>query len=472
MAKQRWNLIAYMYQYSVRQLGSRIKVEAEVLLPYLALGALRHGEFSGPWENPLTGPWDAGTTLVLDIGAHVGEFAAEAWRTMAPFRHEAPLRTSSDWSGPQKKAPRKFRLVALEPHPVSFAALQERAFTLGWPDESFCALRAAASSQPAASVDFVADGGESLTSRLVDSATDIQHQKDNSGASQTISVDQVTVDKLIAEGICGLDPKSRVYLLKIDCEGHDGRVLQGAERLLSAQRVKYLLFEHLSDSASDEQLDVILQRLWNFGYGCFLILDRLLVPVSTNWFFPMYRSQVHGGILWNVDLFCADPHDRDLPALVEGYVTHSYALTARNVVLEALHDWKTLLPRRTRGVREHYHLDEVLARYTANDAGRKLFIGDLFRAGYSATPTARERREALAWFRRASVAGQATGSSVEAAANVELGHCYHFGECAPVALQRAMHYYKLVILDGKMTSPEALGLYELARLQLEENTTA
>lgn len=83
----------------------------------------------------------------------------------------------------------------------------------------------------------------------------------------------------------------QVFLLKIDAEGHDDRVIRGAENLLKHRRIRFLLFEHgrrpgmAVQHGEQRTLKSSIQYLRRWGYACFLILDDsnggiLLSPIS------------------------------------------------------------------------------------------------------------------------------------------------------------------------------------------------
>lgn len=255
---------------------------------------------------------------------------------------------------------------------------------------------------------------------------------------------QTTLDDLFEIGSCGLGKTDKVYLLKIDCEGHDGFVLEGARELLKAGRVKYLIFEHsiLNDA---QDLQGIVSSLWEQGYGCFVILDRLLVPISAGWWHPAYRDRRYGGVVTNMDVLCASPHDVDLRVVIQGFASHTHAKRAADIALEALDSWRALKPRVVKSVSAYYDVAGLAAKTSTDPSMQHMLIGDLLRNGYAAEATRREQRSALVHFRKAARLGQARGGPGEDswahAAVLELATCYHFGDCAPVNLEAASYWY-------------------------------
>lgn len=422
----RWDLVAYLLRYAGNQLVTNTKTEAERLLPYLALGTLRHQEYVG-WVNPLAFNADASRVLVLDIGAFTGSFAAEVFRFMGGPPGLPP-------ETPGRPPRRELLVVAAEPSPSTFAELQEAAALRGWGPERFCAIQAAFSSiRKLSAARFSVLPGFRMGSHLLQAAA-------AEPGTEEVSVEQLTVDSLFKDGRCGLRPNDTVYLLKVDCEGHDWQVLQGARELLDAGRVKYLLFEHVGAHDAPD-VEEVITSLGAQGYRCFLVLDRMLVPISQGWFHPLYRDTRHGGLVFNVDVFCADPHDADLRMVIEGYATHVHAELAGKIAWQAVEGWRTATPRAQRSVRARYDIQRLAAAMSDHPTAQALFIGDLLRHGYDAEPTARERRSALAWFRKAAHGDAINHADMVDAARVEMGTCYHFGDCAPQNLEAARYWY-------------------------------
>ena len=102
-----------------------------------------------------------------------------------------------------------------------------------------------------------------------------------------------------------------VYLLKIDVEGFDGWVLQGAVETLKRQEVKFILFEYnASWRATDVSLKDIVEWLYSLRYHCFLIM-----PVSG--LIPLYRqfwSEFYETWRWS-NVFCGRESDQDVTAM-------------------------------------------------------------------------------------------------------------------------------------------------------------
>lgn len=144
-------------------------------------------------------------------------------------------------------------VIAFEPHPDIFEALQENAARWIQPSLASIDLKNSALSNSSGSgilfsPDFFAEN---------EGISCIRHQS----LTDTGGVDRaVRLEKL--DEVC-----ERADLLKIDVEGHEYCVLQGAEALLSARRVRDILFEDwgLYPTESTEYLKSKGYRVFNLG---------------------------------------------------------------------------------------------------------------------------------------------------------------------------------------------------------------
>jgi FkbM family methyltransferase len=151
-----------------------------------------------------------GQLTVLDVGAYVGEYAARL-RELAPSA----------------------RIWSFEPHPATYKRLSAEAARAG-----FTAVNMGLSDKPgrATLYDYAASSDASGTSHATLHAQVIEgiHQ----GASQAVEVEVTTVDAFLeAEKI------NRVHLLKVDAEGHELLILQGASEAIKSGRVDVVQFE-------------------------------------------------------------------------------------------------------------------------------------------------------------------------------------------------------------------------------------
>lgn len=189
-------------------------------------------------------------TIILDVGANEGQFATLA-------RRHFPTAT----------------IYSFEPNPASFSRLQQtaeahrlKAIPLG------CADRPGKLKM----FDWSEDAGSEL-------ATFVPGVFEHEGVTPTaIEAALTTVDKFCSEQ--GID---HIGLLKIDVEGFEAKVLEGAERMLSA--TDYVQFEfnemHLMSATTMTDLSKLLS-----GFSLHRILyDGSLLPLEDA---PLYRQNL------------------------------------------------------------------------------------------------------------------------------------------------------------------------------------
>jgi len=451
-------MMAYLLRYAGPLLHSDSKTEAERLLPYISLGALRYDQYG--FHNPLAEPsrYDMRVRgpLVIDIGCFVGSFAEEVYRFM----------WHSQRSGSQRQPP-SLRYICVEPNPSAFAEMSKRAQEFGWLQRSFCGIPAAVSSgdrlHDSQFVMSEAHGEPKMDAHLLDVGD--RHLSEGQSLANVIVL---TLDSLFDQQLCGIDRKEHVYLLKIDAEGHDAQVLQGAAKLLAEGRAKYILFEHISSEGAGDLADT-LSYLWEHRIGCFLIMDRFLVPVSGGWFHPLYKNTLRGGLVKNVDIFCASPHDEDLPTILDGFITNAHAKQARAIVSQALQCWRQAIPGPGKSVREIYtDLESSAERLLDDPIGQAFFMGDLLVNGYDAEPTASERWRGLRWLWRAAWHARGEHEDTTWFANAvrfELALCYHLGGCSVRPDTRsAVDFYNMI--RGRLHYVDHMG--QLVHLNITE----
>lgn len=144
---------------------------------------------------------------ILDVGANEGAYAGTI-KALVP----------------------ECSIYAFEPHPRTFANLQNRA-----KKDGFVALQLAVSDTagPVRLFDF-ADQDGSTQASLDPETIRFQH----AGAQTTYDVQSTTLDDF-----ADASALETIDLLKIDTEGFDLAVLKGAARLISQRRIKLIQFE-------------------------------------------------------------------------------------------------------------------------------------------------------------------------------------------------------------------------------------
>ena len=168
--------------------------------------------------------------IVFDIGAHVGE---ESRRFLKCW--------------PQA------RIYAFEPTPATFQILKSKN-----PHSRMFAHQLAMSSS-AGTAQFVAHG-LGTSNRLTESQS-----------SNTIKVAKSTIDLF-----CEQQSIPEVDVLKIDTEGHELAVLNGAEKKLKAQEIGFIRAECGVDPNNDRHVPYgqITELLLDYGYFLFGVYDQ------------------------------------------------------------------------------------------------------------------------------------------------------------------------------------------------------
>jgi FkbM family methyltransferase len=101
------------------------------------------------------------------------------------------------------------------------------------------------------------------------------------------TVPTYTLDALMGslENLNKLGGTNHIYILKIDTEGHDYKVLLGAKQLLEQKRVEFVIFETWNNGI----VRSVVEYMSPLGYECYLISPKMLVPwhVEHHWYHKM-----------------------------------------------------------------------------------------------------------------------------------------------------------------------------------------
>lgn len=154
----------------------------------------------------LAGAWGLPVRTFFDVGANDGETSALALSSFADAR-----------------------VFAFEPHPVTFSKLLQRVGK----DPRVVAQNLALSN-----ANGVAPFFEYSSSRVNSLISDAQYVVRNGLAARTITVQCATVDEF-----CKQNSIHTIDVLKIDTEGGDLLVLQGAQQLLSTGKIRFVYVE-------------------------------------------------------------------------------------------------------------------------------------------------------------------------------------------------------------------------------------
>lgn len=190
--------------------------------------------------------------VVVDVGANVGDFAVEV-RRMIPGS----------------------RLIAIEPHPQAFKHLAKAAST-----HSFEAINLACgrSSGRTTLFDYAATGDATQHASIYENVIRTVHQE----SPRPHEVELTTVDHILETR--GID---RVDLLKIDAEGAELSILEGAAKSLAGSHISAVQFEY------NQMHQVAGHSLSDFarilpGFRLYRLLPRAAFPLDG--FYPMFRG--------------------------------------------------------------------------------------------------------------------------------------------------------------------------------------
>jgi len=92
----------------------------------------------------------------------------------------------------------------------------------------------------------------------------------------------------------------RIFVLKIDTEGHDYQVLKGAANLLEQKRIDFVVFETTLISLLKSTVEFMSSK----NYECYFIGPNKLVPLHVEeWWYPHldnYRTDYWGNALCGI----------------------------------------------------------------------------------------------------------------------------------------------------------------------------
>jgi FkbM family methyltransferase len=110
-----------------------------------------------------------------------------------------------------------------------------------------------------------------------------------------------------------------IFLLKIDTEGYDMDVIDGAKETLKSQKALFVSFEYNSKwftAKRSRTLRQVTLLLSDYGYDCFWITHVKLIPISGNWWDDSFEIRD-----WS-NVFCGLKDSETLKWLVTSYNTN------------------------------------------------------------------------------------------------------------------------------------------------------
>ena len=193
-----WRLGRALYQYSRGDIQNRMDTNGEIGLLRAVVGA---------W---LRDPNNQGPLTVFDVGANVGDWAANVINTLPPSKRNS------------------LHLHMFEPIPETNRVLRERISAA--PAGAQCHFHDVALSSKSGTATMSAQG---------DSGTNSLNPGESKEESLSISVTVCTLSEFAARA--GIE---KINIVKCDTEGHDMEVITGAFPMLKAGRIQVMQFEY------------------------------------------------------------------------------------------------------------------------------------------------------------------------------------------------------------------------------------
>ena len=259
---------------------------------------------------------------VWDIGANKGDTSQVLIAALVPgffcFKFYELTQTAGGSCRPWT-----FPFYGVEMNPRTAAVLRKRAAFEKWDMLSYEVVEAGFSDGPGEGRLAAGEDGEgSETASLVGGAAGAAP-----GAGAAVPLHSVDSWRA-ARG----EASAPIFLLKIDTEGFDGKVIKGAEKALAGKHVKFLVAEYNSmwagvrgagGGAPEWSLRSSTAFLWALGYECHLLNEQHFVPLWGEWFHASYEFWAHSNFI------CAPHCDADLLHLVAAARNASLPLLER-----------------------------------------------------------------------------------------------------------------------------------------------
>lgn len=281
--------------------------DAETLMPALATvyrRLVRQG------QNPVFVDGGANTgKLTYKILASLGELFARR------LLHDQP-ETEGRVSCPLRPEQEKVAVISVEPSAKNFRQLELMAEQQLWGLEDWVGFNGALA-------DYDGNGSLSIEPDWsLDEVATLQPPAGDSRARQGVEV--ITLSTLRDRYFKERD----IILLKLDVEGAELAALLGAQELLLAGRVRFIVFEYSRSTWKTRLLEMV-RYLFAVGYVCMLITDVDLFPVSGILWDDAYEK-----IVWS-NFLCTAIDDADLRMLMSAHVGDD-ARTSN--IVRALHE--------------------------------------------------------------------------------------------------------------------------------------
>ena len=309
------------------ELNHKDFANAELILPSLVrFFRMRYNPEA--YESPV---------IIFDVGANVGETSSNLVNLFTPIdciriRQEFENRETA-----KHCVPNAAKIIAIEPATLNMRILRNVSRAAYWNYVGWESMLVAVSSNSDGNGNYSSFYG---SDRIGDQQGSLNVRVANVGPMDnrvTYTVKLLSIDRILKDrgfdalpngthAVLDLNYYNRidnsspfhnngrlVYLLKIDAEGYDGLVLQGAENALRLQRIKWIIFEYNRkwdiSKISLGNLTIWLDKL---SYECFYIVPSAgLIPFYfNNVWNPRFDVRRWSNIL------CGRKADRDVTSLI------------------------------------------------------------------------------------------------------------------------------------------------------------
>jgi hypothetical protein len=261
--------------------------------------------------------------IVIDIGANVGRTSSLMLKYLSDYlcrRDSEPGHESC------REVNKDAVILSFEPIPDTFNLLRKRALKNDWNLANWIGIEAAVGEESKKIQFFMGPSSENNEQASQD--------PEASYNSQSIQVDKISIDNVWSSQLSnfpkhigddalfkrlfvGNSRPGDIFLLKIDCEGYDYDVLDGAKNVLTRHEVKFISFEYNAKwftMKRERTLHDVVQLLKEkYDYDCHWITPNLLIPVFGSWWSDEYEIR-----MWS-NIFCGQSSDKDLQWLVQMY---------------------------------------------------------------------------------------------------------------------------------------------------------
>eukprot|EP01135_Chromosphaera_perkinsii_P007074 Nk52_evm13s684 gene=Nk52_evmTU13s684 len=320
IVEQKKEYLRAFRQYPGRLLGIS---DVELLLPTLALLRGRHGNVQMRQEY----------RIAIDVGANIGRMSSRMlnFLTEQSCRNVIPKPGKAiSWHESCIRFEQDVVVFAFEPISKTFGILETNAKRQGWMAYPYVATQTAVTDHTGEIVFFTTgkDGDEQASQDVL--AATVQ----NRIHPQKVTIPALTVDSLYKDGFpksvnqfghekllleykgSPIPESTKIFLLKIDAEGYDMNVLEGAKASLKEQRIKFVSFEYNNKwftAGRTKTLKIVVAELFDLHYHCYWITPNELIPLFDAYWHDEYEIKY-----WS-NVFCGRSEDPDVEWVVRSY---------------------------------------------------------------------------------------------------------------------------------------------------------